>query len=173
MIIKKYKLFLEASMKDVLKMTGNTNSELAKKIQQAKEQEFNLDEKLPKELSLKDNKRLRLDWYDTAKHGINKRLKERTSFINVDHFVEFITNVFNVIFPDKCGKELFKKGRYVIYSQERNVSIVLDFDLDKNKGKNYFINIVTVLTGRKGVDVVSIIDIDEDLRKLEEERSKN
>ena len=157
-------------MKDLLKLKGHTDSELAKQIQQAKNEEFNLDKKLPTKINLKDNKRLKIDWYDTAKHRINNRLKDRTSFISVDHFVEFITDIFNIIFPDKCGKELFKTGRYVIYSQEHNVSIVLEFDLNKNKGRDYFINIVTVLPGRKGVDVVSIIDIDEDIRKYEEEK---
>ena len=172
MIIKKYKLFLEASLKDLLKLSGNSDSELANQIKQASVEEFNINDKLPTEIMLRYNKKLRIDWYDTAKHGIVKRLKERTSFTSVEHFVEFITEIFNVVFPDKCGKELFKTGRYSIYSQERNISLILEFDLNKNKGVNYFINIITVLPGRKGDNVVSIIDIDNDVNNYRELKQK-
>ena len=46
------------------------------------------------------------------------------------------------------------------YLKEYNISIIIEFDLKKNMGRNYFINVITVLPGRKGENIISFIDID-------------
>jgi hypothetical protein len=58
-----------------------------------------------------------------------------------------------------CGKELYETGRYSIYLKEYNISILVEFDLKKNMGKNYNLRIVTVLPGKKGSNIVRFIEI--------------
>jgi hypothetical protein len=58
-----------------------------------------------------------------------------------------------------CGKELYKKGRYSIYLKEYNISIIVEFDLNKNMGKNYNISIITILPGKKGNNIVKFIEL--------------
>ena len=88
-----------------------------------------------------------------------KKIKERTSFRSVDHFIEYINGIFSLIFPSMCGKELYKKGRYSIYLKEYNISIIVEFDLNKNMGKNYNISIITILPGKKGNNIVKFIEL--------------
>ena len=57
------------------------------------------------------------------------------------------------------GKELFRSGRYSIFLEEYNISIIIEFDLNKNMNDNYFIGIITVLPGRKGDNIIRFIDI--------------
>jgi hypothetical protein len=57
------------------------------------------------------------------------------------------------------GKELFKSGKYSIYFKEYNITIIIGFNLSKNMGDDYNIDIVTILYGRKGHNIVRFIDI--------------
>lgn len=159
MIIKKYKLFLEASLKDLLKLSGNSDSELAKQMAKIKEEEFNLLQKLPKQIKLDNDSTLKVNWYDTASHNLVQKIKERTAFASINHFTEYLQKKLTEVFPYMLGKELFKTGRYTIYLKEYNVSIIIGFDLNKNLGKSYFINIITILPGKKGNNIIGYIEI--------------
>jgi hypothetical protein len=161
MIIKKYNLFLEASIGDLMKIKSNDldESELLKHINRIAKKEFDINQQFPKEIDLKDDCTLRVKWYNTATHNLGKRIKERTSFKSLDDFIEYLQSVFNIIFPDKCGKELFEKGRYSIYLKEYNISILIEFDLNKNMGNTYYIDVVTILPGKKGDNIVRFIEI--------------
>jgi hypothetical protein len=75
--------------------------------------------------------------------------------LNQQHLVKLI----NKIFPDMVGKEVYATGRYSIYDIENNISIIFNFDINKYINHDYIINIVTIIPGRKGVDVVKILDI--------------
>ena len=157
MRILNFNLYCEARLADILNIKGD--SELAKELQKVKELEFDLNSKLPTSIILKNQSILKLKWYDTATHDLVKKIKERTSFASIEHFIEYLQNKLTEVFPYKLGKELFKTGKYSIYLKEYNISIIIGFDLNKNMNDSYFINIVTILPGRKGNNIVRFIDI--------------
>lgn len=158
MIIKKYNLFLEARLSDLITSIKG-DSDLAKQIIKNKEEEFDLLKKLPNYIQLDNNSKLNLNWNNTVAHDLVLRIKERTSFSSVDHFIEYINEIFSLIFPSMCGKELYKKGRYSIYLKEYNISIIVEFDLNKNMGRNYNISIITILPGKKGNNIIKFIEL--------------
>ena len=158
MIIKKYNLFLEARLSDLITSLKG-DSDVASQIIKAKEEEFDLRKRLPNSIQLNNNSKLNLNWNNTATHDLVKRIKERTSFKSVDHFIEYIQEIFSLIFPNMCGKELYEDGRYSIYLKEYRISIIVDFDLKKNMGKNYNISIFTILPGKKGNNIIRFIEL--------------
>lgn len=157
-LIANFETFLEARLADLVNIKGF--GQLSDELNKAKNQEFDITKNLPNSIMLENKSFLKIKWYDTVLHNLVKRLKDRTSFASVDHFIEFFTDKMNLVFPWMIGKELNKKGRYTIYLKEYNISIIIEFDLEKNMGRNYFINVVTILPGRKGENIISFIDID-------------
>jgi hypothetical protein len=162
MIIKKYKLFLEARLADLLNIKGD--SDLAKEMSKIKDAEFDITKKLVRFVTLKkrvNNKKIQFEisWNDTAKHNLVKRIKERTSFGSVEDFNKYFKGEFNNIFPDMVGKELISSGRYSLYSKEYNFSIIMDFSIDEYIDGIYDVNIVTILPGKKGNNIVRFINI--------------
>ena len=57
------------------------------------------------------------------------------------------------------GKELISSGRYSLYSKEYNFSIIMDFSIDEYIDGIYDVNIVTILPGKKGNNIVRFINI--------------
>ena len=162
MIIKNYKLFLEARLADILNIKGD--SDLAKEMQKIKDAEFDIDRKLVRFITLKkrvNNKKIQFEiiWNDTAKHNLVKRIKERTSFNSVEDFNQYFKGEFNKLFPDMVGKELHTSGRYSLYSLEYNFTIIMDFSIDEYIDGIYEVNIITILPGKKGNDIIKFIDI--------------
>ena len=162
MIIKNYKLFLEARLADILNIKGD--SDLAKEMQKIKDAEFDINKKLVRFITLKkrvNNKKIQFEiiWNDTAKHNLVKRIKERTSFNSVEDFNQYFKGEFNKLFPDMVGKELYTTGRYSLYSKEYNFTIIMDFSIDEYIDGIYEVNIITILPGKKGNDIIKFIDI--------------
>lgn len=162
MIIKNYKLFLEARLADLLNIKGD--SDLAKEMQKIKDAEFDINKKLVIFITLKkrvNNKKIQFEiiWNDTAKHNLVKRIKERTSFNSVEDFNQYFKGEFNKLFPDMVGKELYTTGRYSLYSKEYNFTIIMDFSIDEYIDGIYEVNIITILPGKKGNDIIKFIDI--------------
>jgi hypothetical protein len=162
MIIKNYKLFLEARLADLLNIKGD--SELAKEMQKIKDAEFDISKKLVRFITLKkrvNNKKIQfeIEWNDSATHNLIKRIKERTSFNSVEDFNQYFKTEFNKIFPDMVGKELYASGKYSLYSTEYNFTIILDFSIDEYIDGIYEVKIITILPGKKGNDVIRFIDI--------------
>jgi hypothetical protein len=162
MIIKNYKLFLEARLADLLNIKGD--SDLAKEMQKIKDAEFDINKKLVRFITLKkrvNNKKIQFEiiWNDTAKHNLVKRIKERTSFNSVEDFNQYFKGEFNKLFPDMVGKELYTTGRYSLYSKEYNFTIIMDFSIDEYIDGIYEVNIITILPGKKGNDIIKFIDI--------------
>ena len=153
-----FKKFCEARLADLVNIKGF--GDLSDQFRSIKDAEFDLTKKLPNSIKLENGSILKIRWYDIITHDLVKRLKERTSFSGVDHFIEVFSDKMDYIFPNMIGKKLKEKGRYSIYLKEYNISIIIGFDLDKNMGRNYFINVITVLPGRKGKNIVDFIDID-------------
>jgi hypothetical protein len=156
MILKKFKLFCEVRLADLANIIGT--GDVSDRMKEIKEKEFDISQKLPTSINLKNGSILKIKWNDNATHNLPKRIKERTSFGDIDDFIEYLKEKFIEIFPDKVGKDLFQTGRYSIYIKEYNISFIVYFDLNKNM-RNYFINIITVLPGRKGNNIVKFIDI--------------
>lgn len=162
MIIKKFKLFIEARLSDILNVKGD--SDLAKELNRIKESEFDLSKKLVRFITLKKrvkNKKIQFEilWNDTAKHNLIKRIKERTSFNSVDEFNQYFKNEFNKLFPEMVGKQIHSTGRYSLYSTEYNFSIIMDFSIDEYIDGIFEVKIITILPGKKGNDIVKFIDI--------------
>jgi hypothetical protein len=162
MIIKNYKLFLEARLADLLNIKGD--SDLAKEMQKIKDAEFDINKKLVRFITLKkrvNNKKIQFEiiWNDTAKHNLVKRIKERTSFNSVEDFNQYFKGEFNKLFPDMVGKELHTTGRYSLYSKEYNFTIIMDFSIDEYIDGIYEVKIITILPGKKGNDIIKFIDI--------------
>lgn len=162
MIYTKFKKFLEARLSDVLKIKGD--SELASQIKKIKDAEFDLTKKLVKFITLKkrvNNRKLQFEivWNDTATHNLTKRIDDRTSFASVEEFNQYFKNEFNRIFPDMVGKELYTTGRYSLYSNEYNFSIIIYFNLDEYTDGIYEVKVITILPGKKGNDIIRFIDI--------------
>ena len=59
----------------------------------------------------------------------------------------------------KKGKELYVTGKYSLYSTEYNFSIIVDFSLDEYIDGIYEVEVITILPGKKGNDIVRFIDI--------------
>jgi hypothetical protein len=162
MIIKKFKLFLEARLADLLNIKGD--SDLAKEISILKDSKFDISKKLVKFITLNqrvNNKKIQfqINWNDTAKHNLTKRIEKRTSFGSVEEFNNYFKDEFNKIFPEMVGKELFKNGVYSLCSKNYNFSIIMYFNIDKYINGNYQVNILTILPGIKGENIIRFIDI--------------
>jgi hypothetical protein len=157
-VIINFEKFLEARLADLVNIKGF--GQLSDELNKVKNQEFDITKDLPRSITLNNKSFLKIIWYDTVSHNLVKRLKDRTSFADVDHFIDYIKEKFSEIFPSKVGKELFKSGRYTIYLKEYNLSIIIGFNLSKNMGNSFYINIITVLPGRKGENVEGFIDIE-------------
>lgn len=162
MIIKNYKLFVEARLADLLNVKGD--SDLAKELTKIKDAEFDISKKLVRFITLKkrvNNKKIQFEilWNDSAKHNLIKRIKERTSFNSVEDFNNYFKEEFNKIFPDMVGKELYSTGKYSLYSTEYNFTIILDFSIDEYIDGIYEVKVITILPGKKGDNIIRFIDI--------------
>jgi len=162
MIITKFDLFCEARLADVLNIKGS--GDLVKQMTDIKDAEFDLNKKLVKLITLKkrvNNKKIQfeINWNDSATHNLVKRIKERTSFGSVEDFNQYFKGEFNKIFPDMVGKEIYVSGRYSLYSKEYNFSMIMNFDIDEYADGIYEVDIITILPGKKGNNIVKFIDI--------------
>jgi hypothetical protein len=162
MIITKFYLFCEARLADVLNIKGS--GDLVKQMTDIKDAEFDLSKKLVKFITPKkrvNNKKIQfeINWNDSATHNLTNRIKERTSFGSVEDFNQYFKDEFNKIFPDMVGKEIYVSGRYSLYSKEYNFSIIIRFDIDEYADGIYEVDIITILPGKKGNNIVKFIDI--------------
>jgi len=160
----KFKKFNEVRLSDVLNIKSSKDDNVSSEIQRLKDATFDFDKNLVKFITLKkrvNNKKVqfKINWNDTSKHDLKKRISDRTTFRTVEEFNNFFRETVNIIFPDYLGKDVLNTGRYSIYSIEYNISIIFEFNLEKWLKNEYEINIITVLPGRKGQDVIKIIDI--------------
>ncbi len=162
MIFTKFKLFCEARLADLMKLKGE--GDLVKNIQSIKDAEFDLSKKLVRFITLKkrvNNKKIQfeINWNNSAKHDLVKRINERTSFNSVEDFNQYFKGEFNKIFPDMVGKEIYVSGRYSLYSTEYNFSIIMNFNIDEYSDGIYEVDIITILPGKKGNNVIKFINI--------------
>jgi hypothetical protein len=162
MIITKFDLFCEARLADVLNIKGD--GDLVKQMTDIKDAEFDINKKLVRFITLKkrvNNKKIQfeINWNDSATHNLVKRIKERTSFGSVEDFNQYFKGEFNRIFPDMVGKEIYVSGRYSLYSKEYNFSMIINFNIDEYADGIYEVDIITILPGKKGNNIVKFIDI--------------
>jgi len=162
MIITKFDLFCEARLADVLNIKGS--GDLVKQMTDIKDAEFDLSKKLVKFITPKkrvNNKKIQfeINWNDSATHNLTHRIKERTSFGSVEDFNQYFKGEFNKIFPDMVGKEIYVSGRYSLYSKEYNFSMIINFNIDEYADGIYEVDIITILPGKKGNNIVKFIDI--------------
>lgn len=146
-VVKEY--LEEARLADLLRVTGDKN-DLHAYIEKEKSKEFEVDRELPTQLTLKkryNNKKVKVyfNWYDTSKHDLKKRIKERTSFRTITEFTEAFKDAFNYILPDKLGDGISENGRYAIILSEYNITIIFQINLNYFDNQRIDINIITLL----------------------------
>jgi hypothetical protein len=161
-VITKFELFCEARLGHLANIKGD--DDLAKSLKDLQTAEFDLTKKLVKFITLSkrvNNKKVRfeINWNDTASHNLIKRISDRTSFGSVEEFNQYFKKEFCKIFPDMVGKELYLNGRYSLYSKEYNFTIIMYFNLDEYASEIYDVDIITILPGKKGENIVKFIDI--------------
>ena len=152
----------EARLSDLLRITGDKN-DLHTYIEKEKSKEFEIDRELPTQLTLKkryQNKKIKIyfNWYDTSKHDLKKRIKERTSFKTITEFTEVFNNVFNYLLPDELGVGISENGRYAVNLSEYNITIIFQVNLNKFDNQQIDINIITVLP-KSQIDEKNIIQL--------------
>jgi hypothetical protein len=157
-VIKEY--LEEARLSDLLRVTGNKN-DLHDYIEKEKSKEFEIDRELPTQLTLKkryNNKKIKVyfNWYDTSKHDLKRRIKERTSFKTITEFTEVFKNVFNYILSDELGGGISENGRYAITLSEYNITIIIQINLNYFDNQRIDINIITLLP-KSQIDKKNII----------------
>lgn len=159
-IVKEY--LEEARLADLLRVTGDKN-DLHAYIEKEKSKEFEVDRELPTQLTLKkryNNKKIKVyfNWYDTSKHDLKKRIKERTSFKTITEFTEVFKDAFNYILPDELGDGIIENGRYAIVLTEYNITIIFHIDLDDFNNQQIDINIITLLP-KSQIDQKNIVQL--------------
>lgn len=159
----KFKSFTEARLSDVLNIKGT--GEISDNIRKMKDKQFEFNSKLVSLITLKKRVggkkiQLKVEWNDSATHDLVQRISNRTSFTSIEEFNNFFKDFVNRIFPDKVGKELFS-GKYAFYSVEYNITIIMEFNIDRYQKGDYGIRVVTLLPGRIAKNIVDFIDINE------------
>ena len=159
----KFKSFTEARLSDVLNIKGN--GEISDNIRKMKDKQFEFNSKLVSLITLKKRVngkkiQLKVEWNDSATHDLVQRISNRTSFTSIEEFNNFFKDFVNRIFPDKVGKELFS-CKYSFYSVEYNITIIMEFNIDRYQKGDYAIRVVTLLPGRIAKNIVDFIDINE------------
>ena len=152
----------EARLSDLLRVTGNKN-DLHDYIEKEKSKEFEVDRELPTQLTLKkryNNKKIKVyfNWYDTSKHDLKKRIKERTSFKTITEFAEVFKDAFNYILPDELGDGISENGRYAINLREYNITIIFQVNLNYFDDQQIDVNIITLLP-KSQIDKKNIIQL--------------
>lgn len=146
-VLKEY--LEEARLSDILKITGD-RSELHNYIEKEKSKEFEIDRDLPTQLTLKkryNNKKIKVyfNWFDTSKHDLKRRIKERTNFRTISEFAQEFNDSINYILPDELGVNINENGRYGINLTENQITIIFSIKLDKLDDNQIDINVITVL----------------------------
>ena len=146
-VLKEY--IEEARLSDILRVTGDKN-DLHTYIEKEKSKEFEIDRDLPTQLTLKkryNNKKIKVyfNWFDTSKHDLKRRIKERTNFRTISEFTQEFNDSINYILPDELGVNINENGRYGINLTENQITIIFSIKLDKLDDNQIDINIITVL----------------------------
>jgi hypothetical protein len=100
-----------------------------------------------------------MTYNDTAEHDLRERISSRTNFKSIEEFNFFFREFINEIFPQEAGKTFKKTGIYSLYSIEHDFSVIVNFNYEKWTKGRMELNLITILPGRKGLDVIDIVDI--------------
>lgn len=162
-ILNEYVEIEEAKIRDLVNFGDSYEGNLARQMKSHTEREFEVDRSLLNFVTLSrrfNNKKIRanLKWNDRASHSINKRIKERTSFLSITEFNDLIKSVLNYIFPDSIGGLIRKNGRYAIYLKEENITLIVNINFKEIIKGNIELYVITVLPGYKH-DPSKVLDI--------------
>ena len=152
-ILKEY--LEEARFSDLLSNISGDDEELRNRIETERDAEFSIDRKLPTQTTLKKrykkNKlKVWFKWNDTATHSIKQRIGDRSNFKSITEFVNVFNSTFNELLPDYIGYYINENGRYGVYIQEYNITILFNISLNGvqyGSNKELFVNIITILSG--------------------------
>lgn len=156
-------LLEEVRFSDVVKIKS-TDSEVATNIHKMVTKAKDFTGKLSRYVPLKSSKpgrpeMIAIDYNDTVEHDLRKRISERTNFTSTDEFNFFFREFLNEIFPYEIGKKLHKSGKYSLYSVEHDFSVIVFFNIERWTRGIKELNLITILPGKTGLDVIDIIDI--------------
>lgn len=162
MIIKDFKLFLEARLSDVVKVKSIIDK--TDNIQKYVDTDFDFTKNLVKLITLnqrvgKNKIQFKIHWNHNISHDFEKRVKERTNFKSIKEFNDFFKSIINYVFPSMIGKELYEIGDYCLYSKEYDISIIINFNINKYNKGDYKLFVKTILPGKTSYRVEKIIEI--------------
>jgi hypothetical protein len=151
-ILKEYVELEEAKIRDLLSFDDSYEGNIARQIKTHTDSEFEEDKPLITFVTFNrrfNNKKIRgvIDWFNTSKHNLYKRIKERTSFLNISEFNEVFKSAMNYIFPDSIGGVIRNNGRYGLYLKEYNITIIFNVNFKNVLKGEIKINVITVLPG--------------------------
>lgn len=143
----------EVRLSDIATLKNGDDEDLTRHVKKILDLKFTEERNLPTQTTLKKrygNKKIKIwfKWNHTKTHNLIERIKSRTNFRSINEFKDFFIDLVNTLLPDYVGKEIIGDGRYVVYSKEYNITIILDIRLNR------------VLFGdsnKIGIDVVSVI----------------
>lgn len=148
--IKSYLLFNEARLSDVVKIIGNNglfnvntdiNDDDFLKYKTISKRDFN-------------NKKIRLNinWNDTERHDLKKRILERTTIKHISEINKLISDGLDELYGEYY-EYIKEDGEYSLWYSEYNFSIIIKIIYNVN------IIIKTILAGQRTENVKNIIEI--------------
>lgn len=73
-----------------------------------------------------------LNWYHDTYHDLIRRISKRTSIKTISEFNDIFSNTINKLLPDYLiSGEINKSGRYSIYLNEYNISLIIYLNIIK------------------------------------------
>jgi len=147
----------EARFSDILNRISGDDKFMLDTLKKERDRKFTEDRNLPTQTTLKkryNNKKIKVwfNWNHTAKHNLVSRIENRTNLKSINEFSEIFINAINTILPDYIGYPINRDGRYGIYLEEDNISIIFYIKLNRvpfGESNEIYVDVITILTGEK------------------------
>lgn len=138
-MITKFKLFLEAKLGNLAKIIGNN-----KDIDDILSKDFDDDKLIDNVILPKYNKTIHINWNDSNKHNIKKKIKNRSDFLTISEFNDVLKNVLLDLFNDF---DLLEPDieQYDLFLTETKIHIITIIKYEQLFNDNSNIFIITIL----------------------------
>ena len=137
-LIKKFNIFLEeVKLGDISRFKLDPNNKDSNNIKNILTYKNLNDGKFKKLITTKkyfNGKKIQwgLNWHHDIYHDLVRRLEGRTSIKTISEFNDIFSNTINKLLPDYLiNGEIEISGRYSIYLNEYNISLILYLNITK------------------------------------------
>ena len=159
MKIFNYIKFIEAKLSDISKFKLDPNNksseEFVKKITYKNLNDVNFKKFLTSKKYYNGKKiQWSLKWYHDMKHDLIDRIEGRSSIKTISEFNDIFVNTMNKLLPDYLiSGEIQKSGRYSVYLNEYNISLIIYLDINKHE-----ITTISIVNGIKYDKCLKLFD---------------